>query len=215
VFEVAPGDDAARPSASGPPLSAQLGPELWARYRKLVGGVNAGNVERGHPADAVIAMIALYEHKFAALDQEIVQLARKAQIPTQGLESAAFQQQLLGELLDIRMLRAAIAATPDRATLERESADDLREYCAGTDDTPGMDREEREQMIAGGYTAAEVDRMEQRLVFDRNHDWIPKLEPILAGGGAFIAVGADHLTGGRGVIALLAARGYATTRVAP
>jgi uncharacterized protein YbaP (TraB family) len=52
-------------------------------------------------------------------------------------------------------------------------------------------------------------------VFDRNRDWIPKLEEILAAGGAFIAVGADHLTGGRGVIALLAGRGYQATRVAP
>jgi hypothetical protein len=215
VFEIAPGDDLERPGASGPPLSAQLGPALWGRYRKLVGGANAQSVEHGAPSDAMLALIALYEHKFAALDREIEQIAQQAQIPMRGLESAAFQQRLIGELLDLRMLRAAIAATPDRAALERDAAEDLREYCAGTDDTPGVGDRERAQFRAAGFTDAEIDRIDQRMVFDRNADWIPKLEPILDGGGAFIAVGADHLTGSRGVIALLAARGYRTTRVAP
>lgn len=215
VFEVAPGDDAERPAASGPPLPAQLGPELWARYRRLVGAANADTVENGAPSDAMIALIALYEHKLAALDLEIARLALEAKIPTQGLESAAFQQQLIGELLDVRMLRAAIAGTPDRATLERDSAKDLREYCAGIDDTPGMDDHERKQLRAAGFTDAELDRLDQRLVFERNADWIPKLERIMDGGGAFIAVGAAHLPGSRGVIALLAARGYRTARIAP
>lgn len=215
VFEVAPNDDVTRPAASGPPLPVQLGSELWARYQKLVGAANANNVERGTPSDAMIALIALYEHKLAALDLEIASLVQRANIPAQGLESAAFQQQLLGELLDLRMLRATIAGTPDRATLERESAEDLRAYCAGTDDVPGMDPEERKQLRAAGFTDAELDGLDQRLVFARNTDWIPKLERILADGGAFIAVGADHLTGSRGVISLLAARGYRTTRVAP
>lgn len=215
VFEIAPGDLAgiAPPATGVGPLSAQLGPELWARYRRLVGGATADAVEHGSSVEAMIALIALYEHKLAALDQEIEQLALREKIPTQGLESAAFQQQLLGDLLDVRMLRATIAGTPDRATLERATLEDVREYCAGTDDTPGFGKRERAQMLAAGFTEAELARLEQRLVFDRNDDWIPKLERILSGGGAFIAVGADHLTGSRGVIAQLAARGYRTIRV--
>jgi uncharacterized protein YbaP (TraB family) len=215
VFEIAPGDLAGiePPAAGAPPLSAQLGPELWARYRRLVGGAAADAVEHGSSVEAMIAMIALYEHKLAALDQEIEQLVLRAKIRTQGLESAAFQQRLLGELLDVRMLRAAVAGTLDRAELERGTLEDLREYCAGTDDTPGLGPRERAQMLAAGFTEAELARLEQRLVFDRNDDWIPKLESILAAGGAFIAVGADHLTGSRGVIARLAALGYRATRV--
>jgi uncharacterized protein YbaP (TraB family) len=215
VFEIAPGDDAAAAASGGPTISAQLGPELWARYRRLVGGALADALERATPVEAMVALIALYEHKLAALDHEIQQLALAAKIPTDGLESAAFQQRLLEELLDARMLRATVAGTPDRATLERESLEDLREYCAGTDDSPGLGRSEREELRAAGFTDAELDRIDRRLVFDRNDAWIPKLEQLLAGGGAFVAVGADHLTGARGVIALLAARGYRATRVAP
>jgi uncharacterized protein YbaP (TraB family) len=215
VFEVAPGDDAERPAPGGPPLPERLGPALWGRYRRLVGRANARVVERGAPSDAIITMIALYEHKLAALDVELQQVAARAKIPTQGLESAAFQQRLIGELLDLRMLRAAIAGTPDRAALERDATEDLREYCVGTDETPGVDGRERAQLRAAGYSEAEIDRLDQRLIFERNAAWIPQLERILDGGGAFIAVGADHLTGPRGVIALLAARGYRATRVAP
>jgi uncharacterized protein YbaP (TraB family) len=215
VFEVAPGDDAARPAPMGPALSVQLGPELWQRYRKLVGRATADRVERGSAVEAMVMLIALYEHKLAALDNEIEQVVVAARIPTQGLESAAFQQRLLVELLDVRMLRATVAGTPDRATLERESVRDLTEYCAGTDDSPGMDGEARAQLQAAGYTDAEIDRLDQVLVYDRNTDWIPKLEQIMAGGAAFIAVGADHLTGPRGVIALLRARGWTAARLPP
>jgi uncharacterized protein YbaP (TraB family) len=215
VFEVAPGDDAPRATPQGPALSVQLGPELWQRYRKLVGRATADRVEHGSPTEAMVMMLALYEHKLAALDTEIEQMVVAARIPTKGLESAAFQQRLLVELLDVRMLRATVAGTPDRATLERESVRDLTEYCAGTDEQPGMDGEARAQLRAGGYSDTEIDRLDQVLVYDRNTDWIPKLEQIMAGGGAFIAVGSDHLTGPRGVVALLRARGWTATRLPP
>ena len=216
VFEIAPGEGSvARPLVSGPPLPAQLGPALWARFRRLVGRESARVLEHGAPSDALIVLIALYEHKLAALDQQIEQVAREAGIPMRGLEAAAFQQQLIIELLDLRMLRAAIEGAPDRATLERDTAEDLREFCAGTDDTPGLDDRERAQFRRAGFSEAEIDRIDQRLIFERNVDWIPKLERIFEAGGAFVAVGADHLTGSRGVIALLAARGYRATRLPP
>ena len=60
---------------------------------------------------------------------------------------------------------------------------------------------------------AEIDKLDEKLVYARNDDWIPKLEKLFATGGVFVAVGADHLSGPRGVIALLAARGFKVTRV--
>lgn len=46
------------------------------------------------------------------------------------------------------------------------------------------------------------------LVDDRNKAWVPKLEEGLNQGGLFIAVGALHLPGANGLIALLEAKGY-------
>jgi uncharacterized protein YbaP (TraB family) len=50
-------------------------------------------------------------------------------------------------------------------------------------------------------------------VFERNAKWIPELEPLFAKGDVFVAVGADHLIGDRGVVALLRARGFTVTRI--
>src|SRR5678815_4564292 len=106
-------------------------------------------------------MLAVYEDKLAMLDVEIAELVRTAHIPTQGLETHAFQDALIEELMDVRMLRATVRNTPDRRALEREAVHDLAEYCDGRDDEAGT----------------------------------------------------DHLIGARGVIAMLAARGWKTTRV--
>jgi len=53
----------------------------------------------------------------------------------------------------------------------------------------------------------------QRLLIDRNIAWIPQIEAALDGSDdALVAVGAGHLPGEQGVIALLEAEGYTVTR---
>ena len=212
VFEVAPDDDSDS-SQQEISLPTTLGPALWEHYRKLVGADLAQSLEQATPAAAVISLIALYEDVGAMLDMEIEREVTAAGIPTAGLETSAFQDKLLEQLLDIRMLRATIKHTKDRKELADDSRTDLAEYCAGTDEVPGMDEDMRADLAASGYTKAEIEHIDELMVYKRNADWIPKLEKILARGDVFIAVGADHLTGSRGVVALLAARGYRLTRI--
>jgi uncharacterized protein len=212
VFEIAPGDDT-DPSGNALALRDELGPAQWAHFTTLVGTDTARALERATPAAAILMMTVLYEDMTAMLDLEIQRQVEAARIPTRGLETSAFQDAILDKLLDLRMLRAVVSTTDSRAKIADESRRDLAEYCAGTDDSPGMDDTARADLLRGGYTSAEIDRMDEELVFSRNADWIPKLEPLLDRGGAFIAVGADHLTGDRGVIALLQKRGYRTTRL--
>jgi uncharacterized protein len=212
VFEIAPDDESDFDDVDLA-LADELGPTLWSRYRSLVGTEVARSMERATPASALLFMMVMHEDIGAMLDMEIQSKFQAAHIPTRGLETHLFQGRVLAKLLDLRMLRAAIEQTEDRRELANDSRTDLAEYCAGTDDSPGTDPEDRKEMIASGYTAAEIDQIDEELVYARNADWIPKLEPMLDAGGAFIAVGADHLSGKRGVIALLAARGYKTMRV--
>jgi hypothetical protein len=49
----------------------------------------------------------------------------------------------------------------------------------------------------------------QRLLVERNRNWIPKIEALFARPRpAFVVVGAAHLVGPDGLIALLRAKGY-------
>jgi uncharacterized protein YbaP (TraB family) len=52
--------------------------------------------------------------------------------------------------------------------------------------------------------------MYQRLLVERNRNWLPKIEALFARRThAFVVVGAAHLVGPDGVVAMLRARGYA------
>ncbi len=53
------------------------------------------------------------------------------------------------------------------------------------------------------------------LFFARNSKWVPKLVPLLDQGGVFVAVGAGHLLGDKGVPALLVKQGYSVERIKP
>lgn len=212
VFEVAPDDDFDAPEKKIV-LRDELGPDLWKRYQELVGTDTAQSIESTTPTTALLMLVVMYEDIGAMLDMEIEQQVLAAKIPARGLESSEFQDRLLDKLLDLRMLRAAISSTKDRQELEQESRKDLAEYCAGTDEEPGMDDDMREDLLASGYTAAEIAKIDDEMVYQRNADWIPKLEKILATGDVFIAVGADHLTGDKGVVKLLERRGYKLTRI--
>ncbi|MCO5733596.1 TraB/GumN family protein [Rhizobium sp. SSA_523] len=54
-------------------------------------------------------------------------------------------------------------------------------------------------------------QFEERVVTDRNHRMAERALPLLAEGGAFIAVGALHLTGDQGLVTLLRKAGYTLT----
>jgi len=212
VFEVAPGDDSDLPEQKIV-LRDVLDAKQYEHYKELVGDETAQMLESSTPSVAMLAMMVMYEDITATLDVEIERKVQDANIPTRGLESSEFQDRLLNKVLDLRMLKASVDHTTDRKELQDDSRTDLTEYCAGTDDKPGMDDDMRADLLASGYTKAELDKIDEEMVFSRNADWIPKLEKILASGDVFIAVGADHLTGPRGVVALLEQRGYKLTRI--
>jgi uncharacterized protein YbaP (TraB family) len=56
---------------------------------------------------------------------------------------------------------------------------------------------------------------EHRLIDQRNVRMVDRMASRVDRGGVFIAIGAGHLGGERGVLALLERRGYAVKRVTP
>ena len=51
-------------------------------------------------------------------------------------------------------------------------------------------------------------KLMQRLINDRNNTMVERMQPMLQKGKSFIAIGAMHLTGEEGVLALLEKKGY-------
>lgn len=215
VFETAPDDRSGTAPAPGAPLPEQLGATAWARYVELVGEPLADQLADQAAPTALLILMMLYEDKTAALDDELQQLAAERRVPVQGLETDAFQDQVIAKWLDLRALRAAIQVTDDRAELRQTTIDDLTEYCTGADHEPGLDAKERADLLAGGYSEAELTAYMEDLLYARNRTWIPALVKLFAKGPVFVAVGADHLIGDRGLVALLRGKGYKVSRVTP
>jgi uncharacterized protein YbaP (TraB family) len=211
VFELPPGD---RPKTKHERvhLHAALGDKLWARYGELVGHRNAEAVEHSRPAIAILRAAMLYEDMGATLEHDVQAVAESSQVPMRGLETAEFQDGLIERVLDVRMLSAAIEYTKDRQEIADENAKSVRDYCAGADKVAGMSEKDRAHMRDAGYTDAELDAIDDEMVYARNAKWIPDLEELFGAGGAFVAVGAAHLRGPHGVVELLRAKGYTITR---
>ena len=214
VFEVDPQDDKdsvqPRPTET---LEQRIGAARWKKLAALVGKSSSIDLVHARASEALLVMMSLYEDPSRLLEADIGSDVADHKIPTKGLETSKFQDDLIEKLLDLRMLDAALDGTSDRKEMRDETERDLREYCAGADHDPGIDPKTRREMLAAGYTAADISAMEDQLVYARNRDWIPKLEALFAQGDVFVAVGADHLLGPRGVIALLGKDGYAATRI--
>jgi uncharacterized protein YbaP (TraB family) len=56
-------------------------------------------------------------------------------------------------------------------------------------------------------------KIERRMLDDRNARMVERMLPRFEEGGAFIAIGAAHLPGEQGVLALLERRGFGVVRV--
>jgi uncharacterized protein YbaP (TraB family) len=54
----------------------------------------------------------------------------------------------------------------------------------------------------------ELEEFEQLLLIDRNLKWIPRIEKLIENKSCFIAVGALHLEGEKGLVSLLKSKRY-------
>jgi uncharacterized protein YbaP (TraB family) len=212
VFET-PRDTAKGQLPPNLPLAgATLGPEQWKRFRELAGPSIADRVVSRPLLVALLNMLLRYEDVTHMLERELWDEAQKFNIPSAGLETDAFQATTLANVMDVRFTRMVLDQTMGPVALRRTSSRDLHDYCEGTD-RPPFDDDGRDDMLAAGYTAAEIASFEDIMVYSRNRTWIPKLEEMFATGGVFVAVGAAHLRGDKSVPALLRARGYVVTRI--
>ncbi len=158
---------------------------------------------------AVATMLSQPKAPGMVLDMMLYEQAAAAGKQLCGLETPEEQLgalESLSEREQIAMLQSAIRQYPQldrlvekltRAWLQRDLA--------------ALERISAEAMA--GEDPDMVAAFDREVVIRRNHRMVTRMQPKLAEGGAFIAVGALHLPGKAGILNLLRQQGYRVTAV--
>jgi len=143
-----------------------------------------------------------------ALDLALMDKARESGKAVQGLESVEEQAVALGGLPlndQIALLNDAVCHYD---AIQLEVAGLLRAYL---DRDLGMLMALAERYQASGQER--YSRLMDSLLWKRNRIMVERMAPRLTEGSSFIAIGALHLAGERGVLALLEGLGYRVSRI--
>jgi uncharacterized protein YbaP (TraB family) len=143
------------------------------------------------------------------LDLWLMEVARARQKPVYALETLSEQVNVFDAMPtqdQVAHLRAVAVPVPEKRRIMAALKDaylrrDIESIMlAMRDDGRPEERSSR----------AKIDK---RLLDDRNHRMVERMLPRFDEGGAFIAIGAAHLPGENGVLALLERKGYTVTRL--
>lgn len=139
---------------------------------------------------------------------ELTDRAKSQEKPIEGLETAEFQMSLFDSIpysAQAQMLVETIQSEKDTTSSDDTFEQMIKLYL--DQDIAGM-----QSMISDD--PAGLGNYEDLLLLKRNRNWIPLIEDMIKEGTTFFAVGAGHLGGEEGVIALLRKAGYQLTPVA-
>ncbi len=196
-----------------PTLDEQLGDEAWQRARRAAQA-------RGIPGDALplmepwalaITLSLPAMDPAATLDRVLFQRASDRGRPVTGLETAEEQIALFADLSEaeqLDLLRTALDVVEEgrlAPMFESLTAAWLRGDLATLMEIAGNN-----PMLPDGDRN---DAFMTRVVDERNERMVERMQPLIDRGGAFVAVGALHLPGERGVLRLLEEAGYTVTPV--
>ncbi len=137
-------------------------------------------------------------------EQYLLTLAKEKGKPVDGIETVVEQVGAIDKLPIDQQVKQLVELVTDMGKAREEYQQLLNAYL-------GQQLNE----IAKLTDAENKDYplFNQLLITDRNASWIPRLEKIIGTGGSFVAVGAGHLPGKKGIIELLQKQGYTVTPI--
>ena len=142
------------------------------------------------------------------LDQQLLRLARTGEAATRGLESMEELGSVFNSLSLADQVRLLTDAVCHRETLEGDFAKMISLYAEG--DLAGLFSYGQRYSFDDNTL---YENLTEKILTLRNYRMVERMQPILARGAAFIAMGALHLPGEEGVLALLRQHGFEITRV--
>lgn len=192
--------------ANGATLRSSLSAASVARLDTVLAGygltVDQVNGFKPWFVSVMVSQLAMQHANFQADYGVDIQLNARAHANGKrviGLEPVSYQLGLFDSMSEADQ-EAMLLETepPDSAAAELTKIKDA--WVAG--DTATLDS-------VLNRRAPGSDRLYDQLVVQRNKQWLPKIEAMLAGtDDVLVVVGAAHLLGNQGLLALLAAHGY-------
>lgn len=142
------------------------------------------------------------------LDQQLLHLARTGEASTRGLESMEELGGLFNSLSLADQVRLLTDAVCHREILEGDFAKMISLYTQG--DLAGLFSYGQRYSFADNTL---YENLTEKILTERNYRMVERMQPILETGAAFIAMGALHLPGEEGVLALLERYDFEIIRV--
>ena len=135
----------------------------------------------------------------SGVEEQLVQLAKQDKKEIQGLETMQFQASIFDSIPYAEQAKELL-----------KSIDSINAYKDEFDTMLNVYKMQTINKIEELFNKSEfgMDEHEDILLDNRNKNWVAKLKKIMQDESVFVAVGAGHLVGPKGLIALLQKQGY-------
>lgn len=191
----------------GTTLDDHLKPETLKKFKALLddAGLPYGMVKSMQPfmATTMLSMVELQKLGYGpenGVDSHIDKRARKAKKTVKGLEGMDFYTKLFPSLPHDEQVAMLEQGIDDFDSLEKEFKEMMTHWRAGN-------AEHMEAFMKKGM--AGIEAIENKLLYDRNKAWIPKLTAFhKEHDDVMVVVGAAHLVGEDSVCELLEKEGF-------
>ena len=191
---------------NGETLLSVLSPERYALAKEKLTtlGLNIEKFHRMKPWMTATAVMAMELQKLGfesayGVDRHFFDKAQAIGKPIQGLETVEFQLDLFAKLSSSMQEDFLLQTLEELKSLGTQVSDMVKAWKQGN-------VQELEALLAG---MDEYPELNQAIVINRNHDWLPHVEQALQEKEpVFIVVGALHLLGKEGLVSVLKAKGY-------
>ncbi len=198
---------------NGENLPAVLGPELYGKVAEKMRerDVPDAMTRQLKPWSVMLTLLLPRERPVVILDYALFRMAEEQKKPVFALETVEEQIETFDGMpieVQIGLLESVVRHEDEIPGMTKEL---IRAY---------LDRDlKRMWDINARFTGLDPgsDSLNEvfleRVLFARNQRMVDAISPRLQAGGTFVAVGALHLYGERGILSLLKQQGYRITRV--